>query len=76
MDKIRQLRLMGWTGKVDIPKAYQILSDLDAEYVLVKRVSDCPVEASDLFLEGFESHPKWFQKQEQWEGVAILQVLH
>ena len=75
VNKIRELRLMGWTGNVDIQRTHQLLSELGAEYVLIKRISDYPIEASEVFWEGFESHPEWFQKREQWENVAVFQVL-
>ena len=73
--QIRELRLMGWTGDVDIGRAHQILQDQGAEYVLVNRVSDYPVERSDLFWEGFEEHPEWFRIREQWGDLAVFQVL-
>lgn len=76
--QIRRLRLMGWTGNVNIPEAHRILSELGAGYVLVKRISDYPVERSDLFWDGFEAYPEGFKKLEQWgdEGdVAAFQVL-
>ena len=75
VNQIRQLRLMGWTGNVDIQKAHQLLSELGAEYVLVNPVSDYPVERADVFLEELEAHPEWFQKREQWREVVVFQML-
>ena len=75
VDQIRELRLMGWTGNVDIQRAHRILSEQGAGYVLVNRISDYPVERSDLFWDGFEDHPEWFEKQEQWGDVAVFRVL-
>ena len=73
--EIRELRLMGWTGQVDIQRAHQILLNQQAGYVLVKRVSEYPVENSNLFWNGFETYPEWFKKREQWGDVAVFQVL-
>jgi len=73
--QIRQLRLMGWTRNVDIQKAHQLLSELGVSYVLVNRVSDFPGDAANLFWEGFEAHPGWFAKQQQWGDVAVFRVI-
>ena len=47
--EVRRLRLMGWTSNVDIQGAHQILSDLGAGYVLIKRTSDYPPESAGVF---------------------------
>ena len=73
--QIRELRLMGWTGEVDIGRAHQILREQGAGYVLVKRVSEYPVERSEIFLQGLEERPEWFEKREQWGDVAVFRVL-
>ena len=65
---IRELRMMGWTGNVDIDRAHDLLAELGAEYVLVKRVSEYSGEHSELFWEEIEAHPEWFEKREQWGG--------
>ena len=75
VQQIRELRLMGWTGNVDIQRAHRILSEQGAEYVVVKRISDYPVERSYLFWDGFEDHPEWFEKLEPWGDVAVFRVL-
>ena len=67
---IRELRMMGWTGNVDIDRAHDLLAELGAEYVLVKRVSEYSGEHSELFWEEIEAHPEWFEKREQWGGGA------
>ena len=73
--EVRQLRLMGWTGDVDIERAHELLSELGAEYVLVNRVSDFRGEASEIFWDGFEDHPEWFEKSEQWGELAVFRVV-
>ena len=73
--KIRRLRIMGWTGDVDIGEAHRILLELGASNVLINRISDYPAEASDVFWNEIEAHPKLFEKQEQWGDVAVFRVL-
>ena len=73
--EIRELRLMGWTGQVDTQRAHQILLNQQAKYVLVKRISEYPVEHSNLFWDQYEAYPEWFNKKEQWGDVAVFQVL-
>ena len=74
VDQIRELRLMGWSYNVDIQRAHQILSSLGAEYVLVN-LADLGGEAASDYWQGFEAHPEWFEKREQWGDVAVFQVL-
>ena len=66
---------MGWTGDVDIGEAHRILLELGASNVLINRISDYPAEASDVFWNEIEAHPKLFEKQEQWGDVAVFRVL-
>ena len=75
VNQVRQLRIMGWTANVDIETSHSLLVDLGATYVLVKRVPDYPLENSHLFWDGFEAHPEWYAKQEQWGDVAVFRVL-
>ena len=72
--KIRELRIMGWTGEVEIERAHQLLLELGARQVLVDRAPDYRSEASDVFWEEFEAHPG-FLKQEQWGDVAVFSIL-
>ena len=69
VNQVRELRMMGWTGEVDIERAHSILINMGAQYVLAKRVSDYPAESSHVFLEEFEAHSEWFSKLEQWGEV-------
>ena len=75
VEKIRTLRIMGWTGDVDIVEAHRLMWELGAQYVLVDRISDYLSEASNVFWDEMEAHPELFEKQEQWDDVAIFQVL-
>ena len=75
VEKIRELRLMGWTGDINIERAYSILTELGATHVLVNRDSDYPIERSGAFWDGFEAHPDRFQKRDQWGDVAVFAVL-
>ena len=72
--KIRQLRIMGWTGEVNIQEAHRLLTELGATYVLVDRISDYQAEASDVFWDEIESRPDLFTKEEQWGDVATFRV--
>ena len=74
VEDIRELRLMGWTGNIDIERAHNILKELGTTHVLVNRDSDYPVERSGAFWEGFEAHPG-FEKRDQWGDVAVFAVL-
>ena len=72
VEQIRELRLMGWTGNIDIERTHGILSELGAGYVLVNRAPDYPAERSQAFWDGFEAHPEWFEKREQWGGDGCV----
>jgi hypothetical protein len=72
--QIRELRLMGWTGNIDIERAHELLSDLGATYVLVNRNSDYPAERSQAFWEGFQQHPEWFEARRQWGEMGVFAV--
>ena len=73
--QVRELRIMGWTGNVDIQRAHTLMSDLDTGYVMVKRVSDFRVEATDVFWEEIESRPELFEKRAQWGELAVFRVV-
>ena len=60
---------------MDIQRAHQILTGLDSRYVLINQYSDYPAEASNVFWDEIESHPEWFEKQDQWGDVAVFKVL-
>ena len=75
VEKIRELRIMGWTGEVDIARARQLLSQLGAGVLLVNRESDYPAESANVFWDKIEAHPEWFEKQDQWNDVAMYRVL-
>ena len=75
MREIRELRMMGWTGDVDIGRAHSILSDLEAGYVLVNRISNIQGEPSKVFWEALEAHPQWFEKEKQWGDVAVFRLI-
>ena len=73
--QIRELRLMGWTGDVDIGRAHHILSELGAGYLLVNRISDIQGEPSKVFWDAVEAHPQWFEKEKQWGDVAVFRLI-
>ena len=75
VEKIRELRIMGWTGQVDIRRAHQLLSELGAGVVLVNRESYYQAESANVFWNEIEAHPEWFEKQDQWDDVAVYRVL-
>ena len=72
--EIRRLRIMGWTGNVDIPEAHRILSRLGGEYVLVDRTSAFQLDSSKKFWDGFEAD-EGFAKEDEWGDVAVFRVL-
>ena len=72
--QIRQLRLMGWTGDVDIQKAHRLLTELGAGYVLVNRISNDFLESSNIFWDEMEASPE-FDRVERWGDVAVFRVL-
>ena len=72
---IRELRIMGWTGNVDIFRAHELLTNQGAQYVLVNRTLGYRAEASDVFWQELEAHPEMFEKQQEWTDVAIFRVL-
>ena len=72
---IRELRIMGWTGQVDIRRAHELLSELGAGHLLINRLSYYPAEASEVFWDEVEAHPEWFQKRGQWGDVAVFRIL-
>ena len=74
VEEVRQLRMMGWTGNVDIAGAHQILSNLGGEYVLVNRTSDYPLDSSNKFWDGFKADAG-FEIMDQWGDVAVFRVL-
>ena len=75
VQQIRELRMMSWTGSVEADRAYQILTDLDARYVLVDRTLDLPGGSTSIFWNELVAHPEMFDKQEQWGDVGIFQVI-
>ena len=73
---IRELRKMAWIGgdPVDAPAAYEILTTLGADYVLM-HLSYWGGERTGEYWQQFEQHPELFQLRERWGSVGVFQVL-
>ena len=67
--------MMSWTGNVEADRAYQILTDLNARYVLVDRTLDGPGGSTSIFWNELMAHPERFDRQEQWGEVGIFKVI-
>ena len=72
---IRELRMMDWTGEINIARARDILLELGTEYVLVNRDSDHPQLPTNLFRAEMDAHTEWFTNVEDWGDVAVYRLL-
>ncbi|MDO8750654.1 MAG: hypothetical protein Q7K03_05870 [Dehalococcoidia bacterium] len=68
---VRALRIMMWTGKVDIPQAYQLLDELGGRYLAVQDYFTG--ESPDKFRAALEEHPELFSKVADWGEVTIYE---
>ena len=75
VSQIRRLRIMAWTGDVDIDEAHRLMDGLGTRYVLIDRFADYQSEASNAFWDEMEARPDLFTKLEQWDDVATFRVL-
>ena len=67
--QIRELRIMGWTGRVDVRRAHGILVNLGATEVLVNRGAQFPIDSPEVFweqLEGFQRGSRKWLNGETW----------
>ena len=70
---VRALRMMMWTGKVDVPLAYQLLGELDGRYIAVQDyfTGESPAE----FRTALGQYPELFAKVADWDEVTVYERL-
>ncbi len=68
---VRALRMMMWSGKVDIPQAYQLLEELGGRYLAVQDYF--AGESPDKFRIALEEHPELFFKAADWGEVTVYE---
>ena len=72
--QIRELRLMCWTGLVDIDRASQIWNELNTTHVLIDSEPGCVGGASDLLIEEMAAQPLRFRQEAQWGDVVVFSL--
>jgi len=68
---VRALRIMMWSGKVDVPRAYQLLGELDGRYIIVQDYF--AGESPDKFRVALGEYPQLFDKVADWGEVTIYE---
>lgn len=68
---VRPLRIMMWTGEVDIPWAYQLLGELDGRYIVVQDYFDG--ESPEKFRAALQNHPHLFSEVADWGEVTVFE---
>lgn len=70
-ETVRQLRLMMWTGAIDIPRAYELLSELGGRYIAVQQYA--PGESPQRFRSKLREHPQLFTEVADWGEVTLFE---
>ena len=68
---VRPLRIMMWSGEVDIPRAHQLLRELDGQYIAVQDYFEG--ESPDKFRAALRKHPGLFSEVADWGEVTIFE---
>lgn len=69
--QVRALRLMMWTGDIDVPKAYELLGELDGRYIAIQDYY--PGESPKKFREALVQNPELFSLVADWGQVTLFQ---
>ena len=69
--QVRALRLMMWTGEIDVPKTYELLGELDGRYIAVQDYY--PGESPKKFREALQQNPQLFAQVADWGQVTLFE---
>ncbi len=70
---VRVLRMMMWSGKVDIPQAHALLGELDGRYIAVQDYFSG--ESPEQFRAALKLRPDLFSQVSDWGEVTIFERL-
>ncbi|MBI4312549.1 MAG: hypothetical protein HY681_12325 [Chloroflexi bacterium] len=70
-EQVRALRMMMWTGQVDVPRAHTLLGDLDGRYIAVQDYYGG--ESPKKFREALEQRPELFSEVADWGQIAVFE---
>jgi len=68
---VRPLRMMMWTGEVDVPRAYQLLGDLGGRYIAVQGYF--AGESPEKFRTALRGYPDLFSEVADWGETTIFE---
>ncbi len=68
---VRALRIMMWSGNVDVPRAYKLLEELGGQYLAVQDYFTG--ESPDKFRVALAEHPELFSKVADWGEVSVYE---
>jgi len=68
---VRPLRMMMWTGEVDVPRAYQLLGELGGRYIAVQDYF--AGESPEKFRTALRGHADLFSEVADWGETTIFE---
>lgn len=71
--EVRALRMMMWTGKIDVPQAHRLLGQLGGRFIVVQDY--VPGESPTKFRRALREHPELFRVAADWGDVTIFERL-
>ena len=70
---VREVRHMGWFGRVNSLRLYDIMEERETDYVVVYHWH--PIDSPSLFETALAQDPFLFQRRASWSGLTIYERL-